>query len=344
MHTTFGLNDPVAELGTNRVESWFFRANCPTTPRAIWIKATFLTSISGRNLAQAWVSVFDGDTAAAAWRTIDYGDATVISAGGNQQITIGDTVFAVTGEGGMLRGHLNRDGQDVRWDIAFDRVEDGLAEPFVLIGTAAKVRRSRFPANKVVSPFPVVHCSGTVTIGSEVWVVDGWSGMQGHNWGPAHSRQYVWGQAVFSERSGQQPVAYVEAASARVAIGNRMSPYFSVMTVRHGAEIYRFDRLFDLHRQHVDVAFPSWRLRMRGAAATAMLSMTAHREQFVILPYQNPAAPTRYCLNSKLARVELRIEPHTGNDFVLRSEHGGALEFLVDDPRSLLPTATIPFD
>ncbi|MEU7766544.1 hypothetical protein AB0B25_15615 [Nocardia sp. NPDC049190] len=338
------MNDPVAELGTNRVESWFFRANCPTTPRAIWIKATFLTSTSGRNLAQAWVSVFDGDTATAAWRTIDYGDATATTAGGGHRITIGDTAFTVTDTGGTLRGHLDRDGQDVHWDIAFERDDSELADPLVLIGTAAKVRRSRFPANKVVSPFPVVHCSGTVTIGGKAWLVDGWSGMQGHNWGPAHSRQYVWGQAVFSEQSGRQPFAYVEAASARVAIANRTSPYFSVMTVRHGAQMYRFDRLFDLHRQHVDASFPNWRLRMRGAAGTATLSMTARREQFVILPYQNPAAPTRYCLNSKLAQVELRVEPRTGNDFVLRSEHGGALEFLVDNPRSLLPTAAIPFD
>ncbi|WP_433207650.1 hypothetical protein ACQP1G_22395 [Nocardia sp. CA-107356] len=344
MHTTFDLNDPVTEPGTDRVESWFFRANCPSTPRAIWIKATFLTSTSGRNLAQAWVSVFDGDSATAVWRSIDYGAAKVISADGDHMITIGETSFTVSGEGGALRGHLDRDGQDIRWDIAFSRGADELADPLVLIGTAANVRRSRFPANKVVSPFPVVHCSGTVTIGREVWALDGWSGMQGHNWGPAHSRQYVWGQAVFSERSDQQPFAYVEAASARVAIGNRMSPYFSVMTVRRGDEIYRFDRLFDLHRQRVDASFPRWWLRMRGAAGTATLSMTARPEQFVILPYQNPAAPTRYCLNSKLAQVELRIQPHTGDGFVLRSDHGGALEFLVDDPRSLLPDATVPFD
>lgn len=344
MQTTFTLNDPITVPGTDQVESWFFRANSPTTPRAIWIKATFLTSASGRNLAQAWVSVFDRDTTTAIWRTVDYGDAKVISADGDQQVTIGETSFAVGGAGGALRGHLDRDGQDIRWDISFSRDEQELADPLVLIGTAAKVRHSRFPANKVVSPFPVVHCRGTVTLGSEVWALDGWTGMQGHNWGPAHSRQYVWGQAVFSDRAGRQPFAYVEAASARLAIGNRMSPYFSVMTVRRGDEVYRFDRLFDLHRQHVDASFPRWQLRMRGAAGTAVLSMEAGPEQFVILPYQNPAAPTRYCLNTKLAEVELRIEPHIGDGFVLRSAHEGALEFLVDDPRPLLPGVSIPLD
>jgi hypothetical protein len=46
-------------VGTDHVESWFARANDPTSPRAIWLKATL--SGGGASLSQACFSAFDGE-------------------------------------------------------------------------------------------------------------------------------------------------------------------------------------------------------------------------------------------------------------------------------------------
>ena len=51
----------------------------------------------------------------------------------------------------------------------------------------------------------------------------------------------------------------------------------------------------------------------------------------VCLGYFNPDGRLSYCLNSKLAHVRLEVEPRHGDAFVLTSEHGGALEFLVPE-------------
>ena len=71
---------------------------------------------------------------------------------------------------------------------------------------------------------------------------------------------------------------------------------------------------------------------MRGKAGEALLSMDAHPSEMVCLGYANPDGQTRYCLNSKLARVRLQVNPTRSSGFTCTSEHGGALEFLRTTP------------
>jgi len=106
----------------------------------------------------------------------------------------------------------------------------------------------------------------------------------------------------------------------------------SLLTVRNGQRVYRFDRLVDLWNQGADIDFPAWRLRMKGSAGEASLSMRAQPERMVCLGYLNPGGALSYCLNSKLASVTLRVNPVNEDGFVCTSEHGGALEILQQTP------------
>lgn len=295
-------NRPRFEVGTDHVESWFVRANDPTSPRAVWLKRTILARRDGSSLTEAWCSVFDG-TRTAAFRAA------------------GELDLGLTDDGGASRGHLG----DVTWDLAFRRDEGPLGEPLSLLPTARLVD-APFPRNKLLSPFPVARFSGSLTWGADTWDLAGWQGMQGHNWGAAHSPEYAWGQCLFPEAG-----ALVEAASGRIELGSRTSPLFSMMVVRVGATEHRFDRIVDLWRQHPSIEFPRWTLEMRGRAGRARLEMTGDPAAMVCLGYDNPTRPRSYCLNSKTARVRLEVAPREGAPFELTSEHGGALEFLQPD-------------
>jgi len=193
----------------------------------------------------------------------------------------------------------------------------------------------RFPRNKSITPFAVQRFTGQVQVGGESWELSDWTGMQGHNWGAAHAESYAWGHCSFAD-PGESPVAVVEAVSARIKVGGWTTPLLSTMVVRRGEAEYRFDRLVDAWRQRSEMGEYGWALRMRGRAGEAMLSMDADPAEMVCLGYANPDGVTRYCLNSKLARVRLQVNPAAAPGFTCTSEHGGALEFLRTEPDARL--------
>ena len=199
-----------------------------------------------------------------------------------------------------------------------------------------KLIDAAIPKNKLLTPSPVLRFSGSVHWDGEEWEVENWLGMQGHNWGPAHSPEYAWGQCIFTDSEGE-PFCVVEGASGRIKVGPLTSPILGLMTIRRGDRTYRFDRLVDLWNQNANIQFPDWTLRMQGADGEAFLSMRASPTNMVCLGYENPNGQLSHCLNSKLATVSLRVNPINEDAFECRSNHGGALEFLQSEPVPQLP-------
>ncbi|WP_040808495.1 hypothetical protein [Nocardia concava] len=328
--TAIAYNSPRLRPGGDHVESWFVRANDPHSPRAVWIKATVLTAADGTALAQAWCSVFDGQRTHAWCLDIPLEAARFEAHAVGQDISVGPLTMLLTGHGGTTGGKLSDAVQTISWDLSFSKIA-GLGEPMSLLPTD-RLLDTAVPSNKLVTPFPVLTCTGHLDWAGERWDLTGWHGMQGHNWGREHSPGYAWGQAVFTDARGGRPFAVMEAASARTRLAGRTSPLISMLVLRRGDEEFRFDRVLDLWRQRPHLDFPSWTLRMRGRHGTAELRTHADPEQMVCLAYRNPARATSYCLNSKTAAVSVHVAPIAGNAFELRSPHGGALEFLVPQP------------
>jgi hypothetical protein len=311
-------NRPRFRPGTDHVESWFVRANDPAAPRAVWLKATVLTRADGSGVAEAWCSVFAGDRTAAFRRTVPLDEASYRSGGASFEARVDALSLALDADAGRSSGSLGT----VRWDLSFARRPDPLGRPMSLFRSARLVD-APFPKNKLLTPFPVADFAGSVAWAGDAWELDGWVGMQGHNWGPSHAPEYAWGQCVFPEQA-----AVVEGASGRIELGSRTSPLFSMLVVRRGGEELRFDRLLDRWRQRPRIDFPRWRLEMRGRGGRALLELTGSPKSMVCLGYDNPDRPRSYCLNSKTARVRLEVRPARGPAYTLTSEHGAALEFL----------------
>lgn len=330
--TTVADNAPRFQLGGQSVESWFLRANDPKSARAIWVKATVLCRVDGTAVAEAWVSVFDGDRTAAARETVPLAEAEILGTDEAVVTDIAGTTLRLGSGDGTLAGALQAGAEKIAWDLTVQRVPGWLGDPLSLL-PSRKLIDAPVPKNKLLTPFPVALFSGTITWGDTEWEVSNWPGMQGHNWGAAHSPEYAWGQCIFNDSHGK-PFAMVEGASGRVVLGPITTPLLSLLAVRRDGREYRFDRLVDLWRQSPRLAFPDWRLRMKGAAGTAELFMRANPSRMVCLGYDNPDGRRSYCLNSKTAEVTLRVNPTNSDGFECHSKFGGALEFLqpVDSP------------
>ncbi len=314
--------------GSDHVESWFLRANHPERPRALWLKATILGRAKGESVSEAWCSLFDGETPRAKGYkvTVPIGEARFET----DTAEIAGCRFDFDPATGGSTGRVG----EVSWDLSWKRLPGLLGDPLSML-PSDRLIDGPLPRNKLLTPAPAMSFEGEIRWKDEVWPIEQWLGMQGHNWGRAHSPEYAWGQCVFTDSAGQ-PFASVEAASGRIVVGGFTSPILALMTVRRSGRTYRFDRLVDVWNRTASIAFPDWTLKMRGPDGEALLSMRARPDRMVCLGYENPDGQLSHCLNSKLASVSLRMNPVNEDAFECRSEHGGALEFLQPDPVAAL--------
>lgn len=308
------------------VESYFVRANHPTRPLALWLKATILAPLDGPPVAESWLIWFDGErnTTLAQRQTQPFREARFPS-GADTRVASAGLTFDVAPSGGAS-GSLSTAQGPVRFDLAWQPLGSALAAPLCLYPLGVLVS-GPIPRTKLLTPLPALRVSGTLTLPGETVTLDGWSGMQGHNWGAEHPFEYAWGQCLFPEAD-----AMVEGFTGRIRLAGLTSPRLSAMVVRRGGRTWRFDALVDLWRQAADFTTERWSLRLRGRDGEAELEMDAAGRPMVCLGYWNPGGALSYCFNSKLARVALTVRPSDGAAFTCESAHGGALEFLRRDP------------
>ena len=311
------------------VESYFVRANHPTRPLAVWLKATILAPLDGPPVAESWFIWFDGERqeSLAQRHTQPWGEARFPS-GHDTRVAAAGLALDVAPRGGAS-GTVRTAKGPVEVALRWEPEASPIAAPLCLLPAEVLVR-GPFPKSKLLTPLPALRVSGTLALPGETVTLDGWPGMQGHNWGREHAFEYAWGQCLFP---GQDTM--VEGFTGRIRAAGLTSPRLSALVVRRGGRSYRFDTLFDVWRQHAELSTERWHLRLRGRDGEAELTMDAAGRPMVCLGYWNPGGALSYCFNSKLARTALTVRPADGAAFTCESAHGGALEFLrrEADPR-----------
>ncbi len=315
------------------VESYFVRANHPSRPLALWLKATLLAPLRGPAVAESWLVYFDGERREtfAHKQTQPFAEA---SFGAPRSATptlraAGLTLALETP--GRAEGRFEAAGGAATVRLGWQPLGSPIAQRLSIFPLRA-LRTGPFPRSKLLTPAPALRLHGALELPTGEVPVDGWVGMQGHNWGKEHTYEYAWGQCVFPEQD-----ALVEGFSGRVLLGGRPSPQVSALVVRRGARSFRFDTLFDVWRQKVRLERDAWQLRLLGPGGEAELLMDAERQPMVCLGYDNPDGQRSYCFNSKLARVKLTVRPKDDASFTCESAHGGALEFLRHEPDARFP-------
>ncbi len=318
------------------VESYFLRLNHPTRPLALWLKATVFAPLEGAAVAETWLIWFDGEKN----ETLAHRDTQPLETARFEPGDGGVDVHAGTFDlrlapRGHARGSVDDAKGKVRFDLSFSADESKVAEPLSLFRWRA-LREGPLPRLKFNTPSPWLHFQGVVELPWAKVKVDGWDGMQGHNWGTEHPPEYAWGQCVFPGTAGA-PATMVEAGTGRVKLAGRDSPRLSLMTVRRGERVFRFDRLLDTWNQSVTVTPNRWTVRLWGKDGEARLRMDGRGRPMACLGYRSPNGRVSYCFNTKLADVLLEVRPKDGPAFTCKSAHGGALEFLRNEPDPSLP-------
>lgn len=311
--------------GSDHVESYFLKLNDASGERALWLKATIFASARepARPVAEGWAIAFDRRGGArkhvAVKRSLPYAKASfsdrelairwsipapppLIEA--EPTATDGDTPapaierFAL--EDGATSGLVAHREHRVGWDLRFRGEPSAITPlPFEVMYSA------RFPTAKLVTPYPDLRFEGEVMVDGERWAIDGWRGMQGHNWGRRHADLYAWSHANVWEEDDD---FILEGFSASVRVGPARTPVLTLLCARHRGVRYEWTSPLDIARARGAIGDRSWTFSATSSHGSIEGELDADIDDMVGLYYPNPNGPMTYCLNTKLARARVRFE------------------------------------
>jgi len=298
-------------------ESFFQRANHPSRPLAFWIRYTLLVPAGDPDgaVGEVWATFFDGERAEviAVKERRRLADCELVS--GRLGLRIGGASL----EEGSLRGTVNHGAHRIGWALDYDAPDP----PLLLL--PARYYEGGFPRAKSLVAAPRARFAGALEVDGRSIDVSGWVGSHNHNWGERHTERYAWGQVA--EFDGGED-AFLECASARVRLGPVLSPFMTVVVLRLDGEEHRLNGLWTAALARTRVAALDWRYRTAAHGVRVTARIHAPPSAFVALAYDDPPGGRKLCLNSKLARCELRVERPGRPVCELQSAHGCAFELL----------------
>jgi hypothetical protein len=302
-------------------ESFFVRANSPSRPQAFWIRYTIFSPAGRPEEARGelWAVVFDGKTGVHTAVKSELPFASCEFRGDG----LGARVGAARLEPGRAAGNATSGGHTIAWDLSFGGDEKPLfALPLALYGAT-------LPRAKTLVPLPMARFRGTLTVDDKPYPVLDWVGSQNHNWGSRHTDHYAWGQVAGFDDA---PESFLEVATARLKIGPLWTPYMTLLVLRHDGAEFAMNGLLQSIRARGRFSYFDWTFRTEDARAAIEGRITARRESFVGLRYDNPPGGVKHCLNSKLASCVLSVtDKRHDRSAVLETSHRAAFEILTDD-------------
>jgi hypothetical protein len=319
MKASAGARYESTAAGRGHVESWFLKANDPKGRRALWLKWTIWAGDRDPSvaLAEAWAVAFGasgGHVAAkmaAPYRSnLAHFDAD----------TLGVAIDGCTLAADRALGRVEAGGRVVAYDL---RIE-ALAEPLMHF-PGSGMYEGPWPPQKATSPIPDARISGRVEVGRETWIVDRWPGMVGHNWGRRHASLYAWGQCSAWDGGEDFVVEGFSVGSGGPILGA------TILSVRHEGVLRELNGYTSLARNAGAITPRRWRFRARKDGLLVDGEMWADTDDFVGLFYPNPDGSRCHCLNSKLARAEVKVASGGGPPQIFRSSRA-ALEIGTEDP------------
>ncbi len=304
--------DPRSLAG--HVESLFFIGQDEYAERALWVKATIFAPKGRPGDAQASAWVIGVERSGRIWTVKDSGPWCPESGGCDGWPV---DVAGLTVEQDAIDGEVKgQEGASARLDVHFAGPPRPLAMLFHDV-----LYELPWPRFKLVTPLPQVDFVGGVDHQGVEWSLDGWTGMQGHNWGQRHPDRYAWMfcNAWDGDRDGDRDgddKLVVEAFALPGGSGPTMRGAFhgglAGAVVRIGAKDFPFNGALQLVRNRSWVSGLAWGLRAEGPGGRLTCRVWARPERTAGLQYRNPDGTIVMCANSPLASMDLILERPDG--------------------------------
>lgn len=305
--------------GSGHYESWFCRANDAAGQRAFWIRYTIFAPAGapGEAVGERWAIYFDRE----AGRVTAVKDATPIAqcrfAGAGMDVAIGEATI----DDDALQGEASTSEHRIGWELSYS----GDADPLLML--PPRLYETKLPKAKALVGRPFATFTGTLRIDDATVAVDDWVGSHNHNWGSKHTDHYAWGQVAGFDEA---PNVFLECATARLKLGPVWTPFMSPLVLRLPERTVALNGIGRAVRARGRFRPFEWTIETGDRTAEVSMKMSAPAGDFVALRYGNPPGGIKTCLNSKIARCQLRVQLRGEPARTLTSSRA-AFEILTDD-------------
>ncbi len=299
-------------------ESFYQRANHPSRPLAFWIRYTIFapTADSAAARGELWAVCFDGETGrhAVAKRELPM-----------TECEFSRDEFAVRiGTADLGPGRLTGSAGNIGWDLRYS----GHERPLLLL--PPRLYSGGFPKAKSLVALPLANYSGVYSVDGIDIDVDGWTGSQNHNWGSQHTDRYAFGQVAGFDG---EPDTFLEVATAKTKLaGPVATPWATTLVLRQHGREHSLVALRQALRAKASYGYFHWDFASSGGTVDISGRISAGRDAFVGLRYDNPPGGTKYCLNTKIGMADLTVrDRRTGQTQQLHAENRALFEILTGD-------------
>lgn len=285
---------PGLDSGAGHYESFYLKATRPGGGKGVWIRHTVHKRPDGELSGSLWFTLFDADAPGprATKQTVG---ADQVSAPSTALIKIADAVL----EPGSARGGAITPELAVSWDLTFTAEADAFRHlPYGFLYGAP------LPKTKLLSPYPDVRFSGSVTVDGELLEVDSWPGMIGHNWGTEHAERWIWIEAnEFREGAG-----YFDAGLGRIKVGPLLTPWIGNAILSIEGEEHRLGGLDRIRSTQVDERPTECEFELSGKGVRVRGRVASEAHNFVAWVYADPVGPEHNTANCSISDLELSVE------------------------------------
>jgi hypothetical protein len=289
-------NQWINSFNKDLVESYFIKINIPNENCTIFLKFTFINSLKNKS-ASVWAIYFDtlnpeNNIAIKENFSIEY----ISISKENFEIRVGENIFSEN----ICKGKVQNEENKIEWDINFNNDCISLIHfPYEIMYEIS------FPKNKISSPILDSHFNGYLLVNDRKINILNKKGMQGHNYGPKHSDNWIWTHCNYFDNTSN---AVFESISSRLNLGVFKTPPLTIIYFKYKNKELFFNSIIDFFKNKSILDGLKWKFQAYKDNYLIEGEFWGNENEFVGLNYYNPDNSKVVCVNSMAVNCNIILK------------------------------------
>ncbi|RME82732.1 MAG: hypothetical protein D6785_07540 [Planctomycetota bacterium] len=276
-------------------EVYFLMGKIPSEDKGYWIRYTLLSPKKGEPYSEVWSFYFDGKNPEKK-KAIKSRFDNIQAKDDPFSIQIGSSLLNENG----MEGRVEQNDQKMAWNLTWQ----DMAPPLQHFPHKWMYRLG-FPKTKLVSPHPHLQVQGKLWVDSQEILLQNSPAVQSHIWGKHYAEEWTWGHCNTFEEDDK---AFFEALSARIKIAGFTTPPLTIFVLYLNNQYYFLNTLPQWLRNHSQSEIGKWSFQGETNEIYLEGKGEADWQNMVGAEYTSPNGEKRYCHNTALANLELKVE------------------------------------
>ncbi len=274
-------------------EVYYLKWNNVAEQTAFWLRYTLLTPKGRPPEASLWGMYFDGKDPKKNFfikETVPF-----------DQVKFEPYFFFISIKSSSLfqegaRGSLKQGNHSLEWDLQF-------TDSISLRHYPTPLYFLPLPKTKFLAPHLSMKVTGTIVVDGKTLTLQQLPGHQAHFWGTQQASRWAWAHC----NTFDDPQVVLEALTAQISLGTKLSPPLTLFFVSVDGQRYACHQPYHWWKNRSTYDQQSWHLEATSGPYYFVVDLTAHPEDQMKVPYEDPDGSQRLCLSTHLADVQLDI-------------------------------------